>query len=88
MAVTGLVDVAEATKWTGDPDVDPAAGELTVTPANAAVARVMVAITIRSAFFTMRTPSELGCLFLRSRGYECIYSGCIRRVLNYIGFAS
>jgi hypothetical protein len=56
MAVTGLADVAEATKWTGDPDVDPAAGELTVTPANAAVARVMVVISNRIAFFTMRTP--------------------------------
>jgi len=82
MAVTGLAEVAEATKWTGDPDVDPAAGELTVTPANAAVARVMVAINNRSAFFTMHTPSGLGCLVLRSRGYECIYSGCIGKVLN------
>jgi len=82
MAVMGLADVAEATKWTGDPDVDPAAGELTVTPAKAAAARVMVVISNRIAFFTMRTPSELGCFALRSRGYECIYSGCIGKVLN------
>jgi hypothetical protein len=80
--VTGFEDVAEATKWTGDPDVDPGAGELTVTPAKAAVARVRVVITIRIAFFTALTPSELGCFSLRSGGYGRIYSGCIRRVLN------
>ena len=62
MAVIGFTDVAEATKWTGDPEVDPVAGELTVTPAKDAVARVKVAIINRIAFFTMRTPSELGCL--------------------------
>jgi hypothetical protein len=56
MAVIGFADVAEATKWTGDPDVDPAAGEFTVTPAKAAVARVKVAMINRIAFFTMRTP--------------------------------
>ena len=82
MAVIGCEDVAEATKWTGDPDVDPVAGELTVTPAKDAVARVRVMINIRKAFFTARTPPELRCFVLRSRGYECIYSGCIRRVLN------
>jgi len=53
MAVIGCVDVAEATKWTGDPAVDPAAGELTVTPAKDAVARVRVAINNRIAFFTI-----------------------------------
>jgi hypothetical protein len=47
------VDVAEATKWTGDPAVDPDAGEVTVTPANDAVARVKVAINNRIAFFTI-----------------------------------
>jgi hypothetical protein len=53
MAVMGLADVAEATKWTGDPAVDPAAGELTVTPAKDAVARVKVATIKRIAFFTI-----------------------------------
>jgi hypothetical protein len=52
MAVTGFVDVAEATKWTGDPDVDPDAGEVTVTPAKDAVARVRVVISNRIEFFT------------------------------------
>jgi hypothetical protein len=56
MAVTGFVDVAEATKWTGDPDVDPAAGELTVTPAKDAVARATVVSSTRIVFFTVRTP--------------------------------
>jgi len=82
MAVTGCEDVAEATKWTGDPDVDPADGELTVTPAKDAVARAKVMIRNRIAFFTALTPSEVGCLVLRSRGYEVIYSGCIRRPLK------
>jgi hypothetical protein len=52
MAVMGFADVAEATKWTGDPDVDPAAGELTVTPAKDAAARVSTVINNRIAFFT------------------------------------
>jgi hypothetical protein len=55
MAVIGWVDeedVAEATKWTGDPEVDPGAGELTVTPANEAPARPRVVISNRIAFFT------------------------------------
>jgi hypothetical protein len=47
------VDVAEATKWTGDPAADPVAGELTVTPAKDAVARVKVAINNRIVFFTI-----------------------------------
>jgi hypothetical protein len=74
MAVIGKADVAEATKWTGDPDVDPVAGELTVTPAKDAVASVRVVISIRIAFFNARTPSELR-LILRSRDYGGIYSG-------------
>jgi hypothetical protein len=45
MAVMGWVDVAEATKWTGEPEVDPAAGELTVTDANEVAARARVAIS-------------------------------------------
>ena len=52
MAVIGRVDEAEATKWTGDPAVDPGAGELTVTPANDAPARPRVVISSRIAFFT------------------------------------
>jgi hypothetical protein len=84
MAVTGCEDVAEATKWTGDPEVDPADGEVTVTPAKDAVARARVIIRNRIAFFTALTPSEVGCFVLRSRGYEGIYSGCIGRLLKLI----
>jgi hypothetical protein len=40
IAVTGKDDDAEATKWTGDAEVEPGAGELTVTPANEATARI------------------------------------------------
>jgi hypothetical protein len=35
--VIGCPEDAEATTWTGELDVAPEAGELTVTPANAAV---------------------------------------------------
>jgi len=59
MAVIGSVEPAEATKWTGDPEVVPAAGELTVTPANEVAARASVVITVRIAFFNASTPSEL-----------------------------
>lgn len=52
MAVIGFVELAEATKWTGDPEVDPAAGELTVTPAKDAAARVRMVISNRIAFLT------------------------------------
>ena len=45
MATIGSDDDAEATKWTGDVDVDPGAGELIVTPANADAASSRVAIT-------------------------------------------
>jgi hypothetical protein len=64
MAVIGWVEVAEATKWTGDPAVDPAAGELTVTPAKDAAARLRVMINNRIAFFTTCTPSGLEFLSL------------------------
>jgi hypothetical protein len=50
--VTGCEDVAEATKWTGEPDVVPVVGEVTETPANEAVARARVVISKRIAFFT------------------------------------
>jgi hypothetical protein len=88
MAVTGLVDVAEATKWTGEVDVDPVVGELTVTPAKEAVARARVIISNRTAFFTACTPSELGFFLLEEGGYGFIYSGCIGRLLNWIRFDS
>jgi len=68
MAVIGLVEVAEATKWTGDPDVDPGVGELTVTPAKEAVARIRVVINNRIAFFTTCTPSEVGFCLLEEGG--------------------
>jgi hypothetical protein len=48
----GLVDDADATKWIGDPEVDPVAGELTETPAKDAVARARVVKKSRKAFFT------------------------------------
>ena len=82
MAVMGWVEVAEATKWTGDPDVDVAVGELTVTPAKDAAANDRVVNSNQVAVFTPCTPSELGFVVLRRRGYELIYSGCIRRALN------
>jgi hypothetical protein len=56
MAVMGFVEVAEATKWTGDPDVEPAVGELTVTPAKEAAVRIRVVISNRIAFFNTCTP--------------------------------
>src|SRR5437016_2035771 len=52
IAVIGKVDDAEATKWTGDPEVDPGAGEVTVTPANEDAASTKIAITDRTACFT------------------------------------
>jgi hypothetical protein len=58
MPVMDEVDVAEATKWTGEACVIPAVGELTVTPAKAAVARPRVTIKRRMAFFKARTPSR------------------------------
>jgi hypothetical protein len=67
MAVMGCVEVAEATKWTGDPEVDPVAGELTVTPAKDAEARDSVVSSNRIAFFTTCTPSELGFFCLGRR---------------------
>jgi hypothetical protein len=86
MAVMGWVEVAEATKWTGEPDVDPAEGELTVTPAKDAAPNIRVVNSNRIAVFTPCTPSELGFLCLRRRGYELIYSGCIRRALRSFKF--
>ena len=47
----GWVEVAEATKWTGDPAVDPLAGEVTVTPAKDAEAKARVVRSNRIAFF-------------------------------------
>src|SRR5437588_8894290 len=52
IAVIGKVDEAEATKWTGDHEVDPGAGEVTVTPANEDAASTRIAITDRTACFT------------------------------------
>jgi hypothetical protein len=65
MAVMGLAELAEATKWTGEVDVDPVVGELTVTPAKDAVAIARVIASNRIAFFTACTPSELGFVVLR-----------------------
>jgi hypothetical protein len=52
MAVMGRDDDAEATKWTGEPEVEPDAGELIVTPANEDAANIRVTITYRIAFCT------------------------------------
>jgi hypothetical protein len=52
MAVIGADDEAEATKGTGEADVDPGAGELIVTPAKADVASTRFAITNRTKFCT------------------------------------
>jgi len=87
MAVMGLVEVAEATKWTGEVELDPV-GELIVTPAKDAVARARVIASSRIAFFTACTPSELGFVVLEEGGYGFIYSGYIGRLLNWIGFES
>jgi hypothetical protein len=51
IAVTGNVEEAEATKWTGDPETDAGNGELTVTPAHEAVARDRIPSEIRARFF-------------------------------------
>jgi D-alanyl-D-alanine dipeptidase len=51
MAVTGRLDDAEATNWTGEPVVAPGAGELTVTSANAlAVAQQSAALRTNQYF--------------------------------------
>ena len=47
--VIGLVDVAEATTWTGDPTVEPVAGDLIVTPANEAATSESVQQSRRTA---------------------------------------
>lgn len=52
MKVIGLAAVAEATTWTGDVSVEPAVGELTVTPAKEAAARLMVTTSRRTILFT------------------------------------
>jgi len=59
MAVMGADDEAEAAKWTGEAEVDPGAGELMVTPANADAANISIAITYRIALCT-KTPSFAG----------------------------
>jgi len=38
IAITGDEDDADATKWIGDPEVEPGAGEVMATPAHDAVA--------------------------------------------------
>ena len=46
------VEVAEATTWTGEAEVDPVVGELTVTPAKDAEASVIMIISDRTVVFT------------------------------------
>jgi hypothetical protein len=50
MAVIGLLELAEATKCTGDPVVEPAEGELTMTPAKEAADKANKT-TSRQMFF-------------------------------------
>jgi hypothetical protein len=62
MAVMGRDDVAEATKCTGELSVEPGAGELIVTPANADAASIKVTMTYRIGLGTAL--SSLGLRFL------------------------
>ncbi len=78
----GLVELAEATKWTGDVVVDPEVGEVIVTPAKEAALRARVVISTRRAFFTGMYSFRAKGSFSEERGYGFIYSGCIRRLLN------
>jgi hypothetical protein len=82
MAVTGFVEVAEATKWTGEVVVVPEVGELTVTPAKDAVARARVVISNRTAFFTGMYSFRARVRCSEERGYGFIYSGGIRILLK------
>jgi len=52
MAMIGAEDEAEATKCTGEAEVDPGIGELIVTPAKADAANMRFAIMYRIAFCT------------------------------------
>ena len=63
IAVIGCVELAEATKCTGEPVVAPLAGELTVTPANEAAEKARVATSRRMFFlinFLVPVPEVLG----------------------------
>jgi hypothetical protein len=64
----GLVEVAEATKWTGEVVVVPDAGEVIVTPAKDAALSARAMVSNRRAFFTTCTPSELGFFVLEEGG--------------------
>ncbi len=50
--VIGFEDVADATKWTGEPTVDPGAGDETVTPANAVAAAKVTMSMARAHVFS------------------------------------
>jgi len=52
----GADEDAEATKWTGEADVDPGAGALMVTPAKQVAASARLAITKRTAVCTKTSP--------------------------------
>jgi len=62
MAVIGWLELAEATKWTGDPTVEPVVGELRVTPANEIAVNPRVIISRRKACFTVPLLQELSVL--------------------------
>jgi hypothetical protein len=51
-----------ATKWTGDPDVEPGAGDEIVTPAKAATADIRIVPRIRSEDFKTETPNLEGLI--------------------------
>jgi hypothetical protein len=57
MLEMGLLDVAEATKRTGEDNVAPLLGELTVTLAKAEATRKMLAVNSCTTFFTLNTSS-------------------------------
>jgi hypothetical protein len=75
MAVIGLVELAEATKWLGDATVDPFAGEVTVTPANAATLMARAAIAVLIIFFISQISWGRACDGLRVGVHQlCLYS--------------
>lgn len=70
IAVIGLVELAEATTWTGDPTVELFAGEVTVTPALEIAVNAKVISSSRTAFFTAPLLRGLRSLVRRGRRLE------------------
>jgi hypothetical protein len=70
MAVIGRVDVAEATKWTGEPELEEGVGVVTVNPAQEKDARENRTVARRSAVF----------ITVQNSLYECEADMKIRRL--------